>query len=56
MWYYLKEYQHVHKVLQENPLANKWIPSWILDPYNQDRNVQMLNTDIPSNEAKLVEE
>jgi hypothetical protein len=35
---------------------DKWILSWILDPYKQDKKVQMLNTDIPSNEAKLVEE
>jgi hypothetical protein len=35
---------------------DKWISYWILDPYNQDRKVQMLNTDIPSNESKLVEE
>jgi hypothetical protein len=36
--------------------VDKWISSWILDPYNQDINVQMLNTEIPSNEAKLVKE
>jgi hypothetical protein len=24
-------------VLQRNPLANKWILSWILDPYDQDK-------------------
>ena len=27
-----------------------------LDPYNQDRKVLMLDTDIPSNEAKLFKE
>jgi hypothetical protein len=28
--------------------------SWILDPYDQDRKVLTLNTDIPLNIAKLV--
>jgi hypothetical protein len=39
-----------------NPPADKWISSWILDPYNQDRKVLMLDTDIPFNEAKLFKE
>jgi hypothetical protein len=28
-----------HYMLQENPPADKWISSWILDPYDQDRKV-----------------
>jgi hypothetical protein len=26
-------------LLQENPPVDKWISSWILDPYDQDRKV-----------------
>jgi hypothetical protein len=26
-------------MLQENPPTDKWISSWILDPYNQDKKV-----------------
>jgi hypothetical protein len=43
-------------MLQENPPADRWTSSWILDPYNQDKKVLMLDTDIPSNKAKLVKE
>jgi len=35
---------------------DKWISSWILDPYDQDRKVLSLNTNIPLNEVKLVKE
>jgi hypothetical protein len=28
-------------LLQENPPADKWISSWILDPYDQDRKLIM---------------
>ena len=41
-------------LLQENPPADRWIPSWILDPYEQDRKVITLNIDIPLNIDKLV--
>jgi len=33
---------------------DRWTSSWILDPYNQDKKVLMLDIEIPSNEDKLV--
>jgi hypothetical protein len=34
--------------------VDKWISSWMLDPYDQDKKVLTLGTDIPLEEVKLI--
>jgi hypothetical protein len=31
--------KEITQLLQDNPSADKWISSWILDPHDQDRKV-----------------
>jgi hypothetical protein len=46
----------VYMVLERNPPTDKWILSWILDPYDQDKKVSIVDTDFPFHEAKLSKE
>ena len=43
-------------LLQVNPPANKWILSWSLDSYDQDRKVLNMDADFLLNPIKLMNE